>query len=119
MGSVVRRDFGADKSIERGAQMCSLSSRLKQMAHTFNLAVVVTNHVTSKLETSKGESEESSLVPALGPSWSHWVNSRLHLVNTKNNRRRLIVSKSPEIPELIVDYFITKRGVVIQDSVGR
>lgn len=109
---MVRRDFGADKSIERGAQMCSLSSRLKQMAHAFNLAVVVTNHVTSKLETSKGEFEESSLVPALGPSWSHWVNSRLHLV-ISNNRRCLLVSKSPEIPELVVDYSISDRGVVI------
>ncbi|XP_057379404.1 DNA repair protein RAD51 homolog 2-like [Daphnia carinata] len=114
MGSIVRRDFGADKSIERGAQMCSLSSSLKRIAHDFNLAVVVTNHVTAKVESSSTNFNcQSTSIPALGPSWSHWINSRLHLFIAQN-KRRLMVSKSPEIPELIVDYNISKGGLDIQ-----
>lgn len=116
MGSIVRRDFGAEKCVERGSLMCSLSARLKQIAHAFNLAIVVTNHVTAKSETScQAAYEGSSLIPALGLSWSHWINSRLHLV-INQNRRRLIVSKSPEIPELIVDFSVSKRGVDIHGT---
>ncbi|KZS09300.1 Meiotic recombination protein DMC1/LIM15 [Daphnia magna] len=114
MGSIVRRDFGAEKNIERGAQMCSLSSSLKRIAHDFNLAVVVTNHVTAKVESSSTRIDcKSTSIPALGPSWSHWINSRLHLFMAQN-KRRLMVSKSPEIPELIVDYCISKGGLDIQ-----
>lgn len=112
MGSIVRRDFGAEKSVERGAKMCSLSSSLKRIAHDFNLAVVVTNHVTAKVE-SNAKKLDCQSIPALGPSWSHWINSRLHLFIAENTRR-LIVSKSPEIPELIVDYCISKGGLDIQ-----
>jgi hypothetical protein len=116
VGSIVRRDFGAEKSVERGTQMCSLSSSLKRIAHTFNLAVVVTNHVTAKMETtSKDIAGGSTSIPALGPSWSHWINSRLHLFISQNTRR-LIVSKSPEIPEIVVDYCIDKGGVEIQSE---
>lgn len=114
VGSIVRRDFGAEKNIERGAQMCSLSSSLKRIAHDFNLAVVVTNHVTAKVESSSTRIDcKSTSIPALGPSWSHWINSRLHLFMAQN-KRRLMVSKSPEIPELIVDYCISKGGLDIQ-----
>lgn len=117
VGSIVRREFGVEKCVERGTQMCSLSSSLKRIAHTFNLAVVVTNHVTAKMEaTSKAFNGGSTSIPALGPSWSHWINSRLHLFVSENTRR-LIVSKSPEIPEVIVDYCINKGGVEIQSEI--
>ncbi len=116
VGSIVRRDFGAEKSVERATQMCSLSSSLKRIAHTFNLAVVVTNHVTAKMETtSKDLNGGSTSIPALGPSWSHWINSRLHLFISQN-ARRLIVSKSPEIPEIIINYCINKGGIEIQSG---
>lgn len=108
VGSLVRRDFGSEKSIERASLMCSLSSRLKIIAECFNLAVIVTNHVTSKFEINEYKNEATT-VPALGPSWSHWINSRLHLT-VNNNIRCLCISKSPEIPEITINYAITKRG---------
>ena len=111
VGSIVRRDFGSEKSVERGAQMCSLSSSLKRLAHAYNLAVVVTNHVTQL--TSKDINGESTTVPALGPSWSHWINSRIHLFISRETRR-LTICKSPEMPEVTVDYCITKGGVEIK-----
>lgn len=116
VGSLVRRDFGVEKSIERGDQMCSLSSRLKQLAHAYDLAVVVTNHVTAQVDHSSSEtSSTTSLIPALGPSWSHWINSRIHLT-IHQNKRRLVISKSSEIPEVYVDYLITVKGLEIYRS---
>ncbi len=117
MGSVVRRDFGPEKSVERGALMCSLSSSLKRLAHAYNLAVVVTNHVTAKMElTSNNEiDDQSTTIPALGASWSHWINSRLHLFMSQS-KRHIIICKSPEMPEITVDYCITESGVKIQNG---
>ena len=108
MGSIVRRQYGAEQSIERGTKLCSLSSHLKQLAHTFNIAVVVTNHVTTKFSHSIENS--ASIIPALGPSWSHWINSRLHLT-VLNNKRQIVVSKSPELPEITFAYQISTKGL--------
>lgn len=117
VGSIIRRQFGGDKSIERGALMCSLSSSLKRIAHVHNVAVVVTNHITSKTNlegttTSSAEKSDSRTIPALGPSWSHWINSRLHL-SVYEGTRRIFVAKSPGHPELSFNFVITKKGVEI------
>ena len=117
MGSIVRRQYGAEQSIERGTKLCSLSSSLKQLAHILNVAIVVTNHVTTKLNPTPGNS--GSIIPALGPSWSHWINSRLHLT-VVDNKRRVVISKSPELPEIMFTYRITSKGIeldVDKDSV--
>lgn len=108
MGSIVRRQYGAEQSVERGTKLCSLSSDLKQLAHTFNIAIVVTNHVTTKFNHAVENS--ASVIPALGPSWSHWINSRLHLT-VIDNKRRIIISKSPELPEMTFTYQISNKGV--------
>ena len=102
VGSIVRRDFGSENSVERSAQMCSLSSSLKRLAHDYNLAVVVTNHVTQL--TSKDINGESTTVPALGPSWSHWINSRIHLFISRETRRLTFVNllKCPKLLLIIV-----------------
>lgn len=108
MGSIVRRQYGAEQSVERGTKLCSLSSHFKQLAHTLNIAVVVTNHVTTKFNHATESS--ASIIPALGPSWSHWINSRLHLT-VVDNKRRIVLSKSPELPEMTFTYYITSKGV--------
>lgn len=110
----MRRQYGADMCVERSEKMCSLSSSLKQIAHLFNLAVVVTNHVTAKgnlqIHSSAIFSEQSHTIPALGPSWSHWINSRLHFF-INNCTRCINVLKSPELPEVTIKYTVTDRGI--------
>ena len=115
MGSIVRRQFGGERSIERGAIMCSLSSSFKRIAHTFNIAVVVTNHVTAKMNMESASSNNNSSIPALGASWSHWINSRLHL-SVSNNARRIHIAKSAELPELSCGYRVTDKGVELEDT---
>lgn len=113
VGSIVRRQYGADMFVERSEKMCSLSSSLKHLAHVFNLAVVVTNHVTAKgsqAQLSNLSSEQSHTIPALGPSWSHWINSRLHFF-IDNNFRFVRISKSPELPDVTIKYMVTNKGV--------
>ena len=122
MGSIVRRQFGGEKSIERGEIMCSLSSSFKRIAHSFNIAFVVTNHITTKMKLiSSHESETaasgsgSTSIPALGASWSHWINSRLHL-SVSRNTRYIHIAKSPELPEVSCKYHVTEKGVELDDN---
>lgn len=116
VGSLIRREFGAERSAERGAKMCSVTSSLKRIAHLFNVAVVVTNHVTSKVDAFSDDNVDSNketvLIPALGPSWSHWVNSRLYL-SARHGKRWMCIAKSPELPELVVEYCVSKKGVEV------
>ena len=56
IGSITRRQFGQDKSIERGSALCSLSSHLKDVAHTLNIAVVITNHIAEQQLRQHGAS---------------------------------------------------------------
>lgn len=122
MGSIVRRQFGTEKVIERGAQMCSLSSSLKLLADELKVAVVVTNHVTHKInsegnnQTSSNNTDdnESSIIPALGISWSHWINTRLYL-SQHGTVRRITVTKSPLLPEVFFDYRISGKGIEITE----
>jgi len=118
VGSIVRRQFGVERSIERGAIMCSLSSSFKRIAYTFNIAVVVTNHVTAKMNNENAttsSSNNNASIPALGASWSHWINSRLHL-SINNNARRIHIAKSPELPELSCAYRVTDKGVELDEN---
>lgn len=93
--------------------MCALSSSLKRVAHEHNIAVVVTNHVTFKMNAEEASNVDVGMntsVPALGPSWSHWINSRLHL-SIHDGTRRIVVAKSPELPELEIAYHVSRKGI--------
>ena len=111
MGSVIRRQYGAEQSVERGEKLCSLSSYLKNVAHILSIAVIVTNHVTTAYSKTGGQ----SLIPALGPSWSHWINNRLYL-KMSHNQRQVIIAKSPDLPELAVNYQVSARGIDLVDD---
>ena len=110
IGSITRRQFGQDKSIERGSALCSLSSHLKDVAHTLNIAVVITNHITSQSSSS------GNTAPALGPSWSHWINNRIEL-STDKQTKLLTISKSAELPQSVFPYTISTRGLQISTNI--
>lgn len=101
---------------------------LKYLAETFNIPILVTNQVTTKFQSnlpahSKHKSAsaiphqpaaernsfrdgEAFLTAALGPAWSHCVNTRVVLEQTPQTRL-LTVAKSPIAPVTQMNFEIT------------
>uniref|UniRef100_A0A3Q2FD56 Rad51-like C-terminal domain-containing protein n=1 Tax=Cyprinodon variegatus TaxID=28743 RepID=A0A3Q2FD56_CYPVA len=81
-----------------------LGLQLVSMATSQNIAVVITNHMTTRLRGS-----QSQLVPALGDIWGHAPSIRL-LLQWEGPRRLASILKSPAHIEATVQYQITCEG---------
>jgi RAD51-like protein 1 len=86
------------------------ASRLKFLAESFRIPVLVTNQVTTAVSGGGG------LTAALGPTWAHAVNTRLIMAaqqdpDSGRPLRVLMVAKSPTAPLTSVAYAITTGGV--------
>jgi RAD51-like protein 2 len=62
------RSYNGDYS-ERGRILLSLAQTLRKLAQVYDVAIVVTNQMTTKIQP--GSSGGSVMVPALGESWGH------------------------------------------------
>ena len=66
--------------VQRTKTLTSLAAYLGDLAHRHDLAVVVTNHMTTKIGNNGDSSNHAvSVVPALGESWAHATATRLLL----------------------------------------
>ncbi|XP_075994098.1 DNA repair protein RAD51 homolog 3 [Genypterus blacodes] len=81
-----------------------LAQQLISMATTHNIAVVITNHMTTKLRHG-----QSQLVPALGETWGHAASQRL-LLRWESGLRLASILKSPAHTDTTVQYQITADG---------
>ena len=108
IASMFRSEFGSDSIVERQKLIGLTASTLKSLAESFNIPVVVTNQITTKIEGSK-----AWLAPALGTAWSHAVNTRLTLSADVAGEpgRSLCVSKSSFAPSVRVPYTVTRKGL--------
>ncbi|KAL2614061.1 hypothetical protein R1flu_025753 [Riccia fluitans] len=134
MAALFRSDF--DNNVDEMRQRVNLYfqvvSKLKKYAEEFNLAVVVTNQVTDSFEPESflsngvfgmnGTQDHEILatsgrrvVPALGLSWSHCVNTRLFLSRSDWNGnlvgRSIQVVFAPHLPIVSCDFEVNSRGV--------
>lgn len=75
--------------LHRSREIHLMAHRLRTIAHTCNVAVVVTNQVTQNLETGK-------LQPALGKTWSFTCSTKLFLerVDEEPGTRKITLVKS-------------------------
>lgn len=85
-----------------------LAQSLIKMAVAHQLAVVLTNQMTTKVNVGQGGI--SHLSPALGESWGHAATIRIILF-WKDNQRYALLYKSPSKKETTVSYQITKGGI--------
>ena len=104
-----RHDF--DDMSARTRILSSLAQDFALLAQKFKLAVLLTNHVTTKFTES-----ESRLVPALGDTWAHHCNTRI-LCFWKNGERHANLMKSAFQPNGTVPYNVTEDGV--RDSTNK
>lgn len=116
-----------------------VAQTLQQVAYEKNVAVVVTNHVTTKFNKTKAKSMDvdiaherknddldkilvndctireiwnttSHLVPALGEAWSHAVTNRV-MMHYHHNERCASLMKSPNMKCSSTVFTITEDGV--------
>ena len=122
-----RHDF--TDMAKRSRVLSQMAQTLNKMSSDYNLSVVVTNHVTTKMNgNSSGNSGNSGnsgsssssnsgkndsaayLAPALGESWSHAATNRVELFwNSTIRTARL--TKSPSLSLRNVPYQIVADGV--------
>ncbi|CAG8494092.1 3067_t:CDS:2 [Paraglomus brasilianum] len=97
----------------------SLAQDLTKIAHSFNLAVVIFNQMTTKFFVSSDRSatDQAILIPALGESWAHQCNNRI-ILYWQDGIRCANLIKSANRREQIVTYQIGATGIrdVIDDA---
>ena len=72
IAALARSDFGAGNVADRQRLLGRQASRLKFLAESFRIPVLVTNQVTTAIGKAGG-----GLTAALGPMFAHAVNTRL------------------------------------------
>ncbi|XP_035636060.1 DNA repair protein RAD51 homolog 3 isoform X1 [Oncorhynchus keta] len=97
-----RHDF--EDLSQRTRLLNGLAQRLIQMATNHNVAVILTNQMTTKVWSG-----QSKLVPALGESWGHAATQRL-ILHWEGTHRLASLYKSPSQREATVPYQITGQG---------
>lgn len=102
---LVRREFGQDSIAARQDMLTLVAAKLKYLATSFGIPIIVTNQVTT---TEWG----SALKPALGNTWAHSVNTRLLLhMAPDGSTRCLTIAKSPCAPCATVSFAISTGGI--------
>jgi RAD51-like protein 1 len=107
IASLIRKEFDNNAVAVRQGHLSKIAAILKRYAEIFHIPVVVTNHVLGTGLTTTA---------ALGPLWSHCVNTRLVLeyfsdFEGKQNVRRLTIAKSPVSPVVSFVYQVTCAGL--------
>jgi len=106
------------------------AARLKYLAESFRIPVLVTNQVTTASgsasergadfafqqadaasSSQRGRRVDSQLVAALGTKWAHCVNTRL-LLEAAEGGRWVTVAKSAGASHRTVPYAVTPAGVI-------
>ncbi|KAL4223700.1 DNA repair protein rad51c [Mactra antiquata] len=101
-----RHDFD-DMSL-RTRVLTNLAQTLIRISKTFDVAVVVTNQMTTRVH--QGADKGSHIVPCLGESWGHACTCRV-ILQHENGSRRMWLYKSSSQPQSYTPFQITKEGI--------
>ncbi|XP_054713304.1 DNA repair protein RAD51 homolog 2-like isoform X2 [Uloborus diversus] len=71
--------------------------------------------LSKKVKVCQG-ADYDHVIPALGTTWAHCVNTRLVAQFLDADKRQLTVSKSPVAPNASVCYMLNESGVVLTDD---
>lgn len=93
-----------DELSQRTRLLNGLAQQLIAMATSHEIAIVITNQMTTRLHGS-----QSQLVPALGECWGHAPTTRL-LLQWAGSHRVAAIFKSPDHMNSTVQYQITSDG---------
>ncbi|XP_042264611.1 DNA repair protein RAD51 homolog 3 [Thunnus maccoyii] len=102
-----------DDLSQRTRLLNGLAQQLIAMATNHDIAVVMTNQMTTRVQGS-----QSQLVPALGDNWGHAPTIRL-LLHWEGARRLAAIFKSPGHMDATVQYQITADGFRDVEQTGQ
>ncbi|KAH3877511.1 DNA repair protein RAD51 homolog 3-like [Dreissena polymorpha] len=102
-----RHDF-EDLSL-RTRILTNSAQTLHKIARSFDIPVVVTNQMTTRVHQGPGQ-KGSSVVPCLGESWGHACGTRL-LLQWNMGTRQAFLLKSPSLKSCVVPFLVTKDGI--------
>ncbi|GJJ79191.1 RAD51-like protein 2 [Entomortierella parvispora] len=96
--------------------VATLGRQLSTIARDFNVAVVVINQMTTKIDagSSNGNtrSDQSVIQPALGETWANFCTHRIRLgMRQGDNKRTAHLFKSPNIMDQTVPFAIETDGI--------
>uniref|UniRef100_A0A2Z5TRT6 DNA repair protein RAD51 homolog 3 n=1 Tax=Reticulitermes speratus TaxID=60591 RepID=A0A2Z5TRT6_9NEOP len=98
---------GILNSLLRTRVLCDIMQELKMVAVRYNVAVLVTNQLTTKV----GPANESHLVPALGDSFGHYSSQRLMLGCLQHGCYAAVLFKSVRRKQSSAKFQILKSGI--------
>jgi RAD51-like protein 2 len=98
--------------MQRTKSLVGIASFLGELATTRNLAILIVNQMTTKINANGG----SRLVPALGESWAHATTTRLLLQQENNKTYTCRLIKSPNKAQGTATYTIANVGIRDQGS---
>lgn len=99
-----RQDF--EDLASRTRRLGQMSQTLMSVANEFHIAIVMMNHVTTRVS----DDGPTRLVPALGDSWAHAATNRL-ICYWKGDSRFAFLFKSPSLPAKTGEYRVSKDGI--------
>ncbi|XP_064403343.1 DNA repair protein RAD51 homolog 2-like [Halichondria panicea] len=117
IASLVRKEFNTSSKkgvADRAALLNTQAARLKYVAESFKIPILVTNQITTKV--SHDQEEDSIVTVALGNSWSHAVNTRLLMQYREGNMRTVTVSKSPLCDMISFVVSIENEGLILDND---
>ncbi|XP_072045995.1 DNA repair protein XRCC3-like [Amphiura filiformis] len=81
LAALFRSEFDSGEMFSRAKQLQRFGGRLHALSLKHNIAVVCVNQVTANMRPSSAPGT-SNMIPALGLTWSNFVNTRLMLKRT-------------------------------------
>eukprot|EP00118_Oscarella_pearsei_P016478 m.157852 g.157852 ORF g.157852 m.157852 type:complete len:383 (+) comp38715_c1_seq14:94-1242(+) len=99
------------------------AAMLKDLAEAFQIPVILTNQITTKLDGEQGGGgsggSTGAVTAALGPVWPHFPTTRLLVHFSDETVRQIVIAKSPVAPCLAFDYTIESQGIVmVRDGIA-
>eukprot|EP00002_Diphylleia_rotans_P030876 TRINITY_DN6390_c0_g1_i6.p1 TRINITY_DN6390_c0_g1~~TRINITY_DN6390_c0_g1_i6.p1 ORF type:complete len:356 (+),score=58.69 TRINITY_DN6390_c0_g1_i6:76-1143(+) len=106
-----RHDF--DDMGQRSRLLQSSAQSFLNLAEQYNLAVVLMNQATTKIDSES----DAHLAPALGESWGHTCTHRI-ILYWSQGQRHAYLSKSPTLKPQTVVYQVTGKGIEDVEASG-
>jgi len=94
-----------DDYAKRSRMLAKMANTLTALARTQNLAVVIINHVTTKITATS-----ASIQPALGPVWAHSCTNRI-MLEWQGKKRIARLVKSPSCKTRSIQFEIGLDGI--------
>lgn len=129
IAALVRSEFQNTESPQRAQILHKIATKLKDIAETHNLVIVIVNQVSSVFQEEEPSSSavvimkdnnncQKKLKPALGLLWSNMINMRIEMQKTSSNiddcQRNSISPKTQRIMSLEFSSYLPSFSVPVQ-----